>query len=103
MYITIRRYEILDEQITARSISDRVKDELLAEFESIDGFREYFFLESGDSSIATVTICDSSAAVEESTDLATRWVRDTYGPDAFRRTDVTTGEVLLARSLVGQV
>lgn len=103
MYIAIRRYEILDDKVTGREVADRVKTELLADFEAIDGFREYFFLGTSDRSMATITICDTAEAVEQSTELATRWVGEAYGADAFRRTDVTTGEVLLARSLVGQV
>ena len=103
MYITIRRYEFVDPSVTASEVADRVKEKLLADFEAIDGFREYFFIDSQSPSIATVTICDTLEAVEESTNLATEFVVREYGKDAFRRLDVTSGEALLARSLVGQM
>lgn len=102
MFISVRRFEILDENLPVEELSDLVRGTLLPRFEEIDGFREYFLVETRDPRVTSVTICDSERAADEANRVSQAFVREAFG-DSVRRIDLTQGPVLLAPSVLGHM
>jgi hypothetical protein len=70
MYATIRRYEARD----VSELSRRVQEEFVPMVRDIPGFIGYYVVDGGDGKIASITVCEDSAGVEESNRRAAEWV-----------------------------
>jgi hypothetical protein len=95
MYATIRRYEAID-QTRITELADKVKDTLVPRLSELPGFNGYFLIEAGNGVVSSVGFFDTAAHAEESTRIASNWVReskfDTVLPNAPK---ITNGEVLV--------
>ena len=85
MYAVIRRYQARD----VAELSRRVQEEFVPMCRDIPGFVAYHVVDAGGGEIASITVCDDQAGVEESTRRAADWVGGnvsqyiTGGPDVF--------------------
>ncbi len=89
MYGVIRKYRTTDIQ----ELSRRVQDEFVPTVRGVPGFVAYYVIDGGDGSVASITLCETSAGVEESTSRAAQWVGATVSHLIQGDPEVTAGEV----------
>lgn len=75
MHATIRRYEASDKTRTAE-IVQKARDTLLPRLSEMPGFGGYYLVDSGDGVFSSVSIFDTEAHADESTRVASTWVRE---------------------------
>lgn len=75
MHGTIRRYEAIDKaRIT--EVVKKAQDSLLPRLSEMPGFSGYYLIEAGDGVFSSVSFFDTEAHAEESTRVASTWVRE---------------------------
>jgi hypothetical protein len=75
MHATIRRYEGIDQSRTDELVKN-VGENLLPRLSKMPGFSGYFLIEAGNGVMSSVNFFDTSAQADESTRIASSWVRD---------------------------
>jgi hypothetical protein len=75
MYATIRRYEATDQARTSELVK-RAEDSLLPRLSELPGFDGYYLIEAGNGVISSVGFFDTAEHAEESTRVASNWVRE---------------------------
>jgi hypothetical protein len=98
MFATIRRYEGVDQG----RISELVKaadETLMPSLSELPGFSGYYLVDAGNGVVSSIGIFDTSAHADESTRVASEWVREqklqTALPNPPR---ITTGEIVVHRA-----
>ena len=102
MYATIRRYEASDKS-RATEIAKKAHDSLLPRLSEMPGFNGYYLIDAGNGVFNSVNIFDTEAHAEESTRVASSWVREEKLETALTSPPkITSGEVVVreARELV---
>ena len=95
MYGIIRRYESTDKTRTSEVV-DQVKDGLVPKLSELPGFNGYFLIEGASGVMSSVSFFDTAAHAEESTQVASNWVRDSELDKALPNPPkITMGEVLV--------
>jgi hypothetical protein len=98
MFATIRRYESID-QARASELVKKADETLLPSLTELPGFSGYSLIEAGDGVMSSITYFDTSAHADESTRLASNWVREqkleTALPNAPK---ITSGEVVVHKT-----
>ena len=97
MYGAIRNYRVTD----ADEIARRVKDEFIPLVRTVPGFVAYYVIDGGDGTLTSVTICEDSTGVEESTLRASEWVQERLADLIESGPDVTAGDVTVDLSRAG--
>lgn len=93
MYTVIRTYTTSD----AAELTRRVQNEFVPIIRELTGFVGYYVVDAGDGKVASITVCQDRAAVEESSAKAAGWVKErlasliTSGPDVLMG-DTTVSE-----------
>jgi hypothetical protein len=75
MHATIRRYEGIDRSRTEELVKN-VGENLLPRLSEMPGFSGYYLIEAGNGVMSSVGFFDTSAQADESTRIASNWVRD---------------------------
>ncbi|MGA2007317.1 MAG: hypothetical protein ABSH27_07120 [Solirubrobacteraceae bacterium] len=75
MHATIRRYEAIDQSRTSELIQ-KAETTLLPRLSELPGFNGYYLIEAGNGVFSSVGLFDTAAHAEESTRVASTWVRD---------------------------
>jgi hypothetical protein len=75
MHATIRRYEGIDRNRTDELVKN-VGENLLPRLSKMPGFSGYYLIEAGNGVMSSVGFFDTSAQADESTRIASNWVRD---------------------------
>jgi hypothetical protein len=100
MHATVRRYEGVDTSRTDE-LTKKVNENLIPKLSKLPGFDGYFLIEAGNGVMTSVSLFDTSAHADESTRLASSWVRDEKLESALPNSPkITIGEVI-ARSKTG--
>jgi hypothetical protein len=102
MHATIRRYEAID-QTRISELVKKAEDGLLPRLSESPGFKGYYLIEAGNGVISSVGFFDTEANAEESTRIASDWVREEKLETALPNSPkITSGEVVVhtARELV---
>jgi hypothetical protein len=98
MFATIRRYEAVDQARTSELVK-KVDESLMPSLSELPGFGGYYLLEAGDGVISSIGFFDTSEHADESTRVASDWVREqkleTALPNAPK---VTSGEILVQKT-----
>jgi hypothetical protein len=98
MFATIRRYESID-QARASELVKKADETLLPSLAELPGFSGYSLIEAGDGVMSSISYFDTSAHADESTRLASNWVREqkleTALPNAPK---ITSGEVVVHKT-----
>jgi hypothetical protein len=98
MYATIRRYESVD-QARADELVKKADETLLPSLSELPGFSGYSLIEAGNGVMSSISFFDTSAHADESTRLASSWVREqkleTVLPNAPK---ITSGEVVVHKT-----
>jgi hypothetical protein len=75
MHATIRRYEGVDQNRTVE-LTRKVNETLVPQLSKLPGFKGYYMIESGNGVFSSLGLFESHEQIEESTKLASSWVRD---------------------------
>jgi hypothetical protein len=98
MHATIRRYEATD-KTRATEIVKKAQDRLLPRLSEMPGFSGYYLIEAGDGVFSSVSIFDTEAQAEESTRVASTWVRGEKLETALTSPpQITSGKVVVRES-----
>jgi hypothetical protein len=103
MHATIRRYEAIDETRISELVK-KAEDSLLPRLSELPGFNGYYLIEAGNGVISSVGLFDSAEHAEESTRVASNWVREENFETALPNPPkITSGQVVVheTRELVG--
>ena len=95
MYGTIRRYDVTD---TTRSseLVDKVNDRLVPKLSELSGFNGFFLIDAGNGIMSSVSFFDTEAHAEESTQVASDWVRESELQKVLPNPPkITIGEVVV--------
>jgi hypothetical protein len=95
MYASVRRYTMGAGSID--SLMHRVDQEFGPAISQEPGFVAYFALDTGDSTVETISIFHDKASADGSNELAADYVRENLGEFELTRTTVSGGEVLVSR------
>ena len=94
MYATIRRYDAVDQSRTSELVK-KADETLVPRLSKLPGFAGYHLIEAGNGVISSVGFFETSAQADESTRVASNWVREekleTALPNAPK---ITSGEVV---------
>ena len=82
MHVTIRRYDGVDPNRTVE-LTDKVKQTLVPKLSKMDGFKGYYLIEGDEGVMSSLGLFETSAQADESTKLASSWVRDEKLETAF--------------------
>jgi hypothetical protein len=98
MFATIRRYDAID-QTRISELVKKTDETLLPSLTELPGFSGYSLLEAGDGVLSSISYFDTSEHADESTRLASNWVREQklekVLPNAPK---ITSGEVVLHKT-----
>lgn len=93
MYTVVRRYTRASELMDALlQRQDEVRDLI----SGIPGFKAYYALRTDWGDLATITICEERAGVDESVRRAAIWVRNNLSGAVTRPPEIIEGEVILS-------
>jgi hypothetical protein len=97
MHATVRRYDGVDESRTDE-LKQKVNETLLPRLSKLPGFDGYFLIEAGKGVMTSISLFDESAQADESTRVASSWVRDEKLETALPNPPkITLGEVIAMR------
>ena len=95
MHVTIRRYESID-QSRKSEILKQVDENLLPKLSELPGFNGFTLVDAGNGVMTSVGFFDTAAQADESTRIASSWLREqkleTALPNAPK---MTVGDVLV--------
>src|SRR5215216_6745501 len=89
MYAAIRKYPVSD----VDALVKKVEDEFVEQVKVVEGFVGYYVIDGGDGTATSVTVGETTEAVEESTRRAADWVKESASDVVDGAPDVTAGEV----------
>ena len=95
MFATIRRYEAID-QARASELAKKADETLLPSLSDLPGFSGYSLIEAGDGVVSSISFFDTSAHADESTRVASDWLREQKLESALPNPPkITSGEVVV--------
>ena len=98
MFATIRRYEAIDQARTSELIK-KADETLLPSLSELPGFSGYSLIEAGDGVVSSISFFDTSAHADESTRVASNWVREQKLESALPNPPkITSGEVVVHKT-----
>ena len=103
MHATIRRYEGVDQNRTVE-LTDKVNETLVPKLSKLEGFKGYYMFEDANGVISSLGLFETSAQADESTKLASNWIRDERLENAFPNPPkITSGKVMAHKNGVASV
>jgi hypothetical protein len=75
MHATVRRYEGIDAS-QKDELTKKLSESLAPRLSKLPGFSGYFVIDTGDGVMSSVGLFDTSMQADESTRVASEWVRD---------------------------
>jgi hypothetical protein len=98
MFATIRRYEAIDQGRTSELVK-KADETLLPSLSELPGFSGYYLIEAGNGVMSSIGFFDTKEHADESTRLASNWVReqklDTALPNPPK---ITSGDVVVHKT-----
>ena len=98
MFATIRRYEAIDQGRTSELVK-KADETLLPSLSELPGFSGYYLIEAGDGVMSSIGFFDTSDQADESTRVASSWVREHKLETALPNPPkITSGEVVARKT-----
>ena len=98
MNITIRRYESIDQSRKSELVK-KIDDGLLPTLSELPGFHGYSLVDAGDGVMTSVGFFDTAAQADESTRVATSWLREQKLESALPNAPkITSGAVVVHKT-----
>ena len=99
MFATIRRYDSIDSARTDELVK-KAEETLVPSLTELPGFNGYFLIEAGNGIMSSVSFFDTPEHADESTRVATNWVREQNLEKALPNAPkITSGEVVVQKSV----
>jgi hypothetical protein len=103
MHATIRRYEGVDQNRTVE-LTDKVNETLVPKLSKLEGFKGFYMFEDANGVISSLGLFETSVQADESTKLASSWIRDERLENAFPNPPkITSGKVMAHKNGVASV
>jgi hypothetical protein len=99
MYGTIRRYDGIDQAHTDE-LSKKVGETLIPRLSEVDGFRGFYLIEAGDGVMSSVNFFETLEQSDESTRIASNWVRDEKLETTLPNPPKVTGGEVIVKKMV---
>ena len=94
MHVTIRRYDGIDPNRTVE-LTDKVNETLVPKLSKMDGFKGYYLIEGENGILSSLGLFETAAQADESTKVASTWVRDEKLETAFPNAPkISSGKVV---------
>ena len=94
MFATVRRYEGIDVS-RKDELTKKVGESLAPRLSELPGFGGYFLIDTGNGVVSSMGLFDTRAQADESTRVASEWVRDEKLEEILKTPPtVTDGEVI---------
>jgi hypothetical protein len=100
MYATIRRYEAIDQTRTSELVK-KVDETLVPRLSKLPGFSGYHLIEAGNGVMSSVGFFDTSAQADESTRVASNWVREEKLEKVLPNPPKITGGEVIVKEMNG--
>jgi hypothetical protein len=98
MFATLKRYEGVDASRTDE-LAKKVGESLAPRLSKLPGFSGYFLIDTGDGVMSSIGLFDTSTQADESTRVASEWVRDEKLEGILKNPPkVTDGEVIVHKT-----
>jgi hypothetical protein len=98
MFGTIRRYESIEQSRTDELVK-KADESLVPKLSELPGFSGYFLIEAGNGVMSSIGFFDTSEQADESTRIASIWVRENKLETALPTPPkITSGEVVLHKT-----
>jgi hypothetical protein len=98
MYATIRRYEAVD-QTRINDVVKKVDETLVPRLSKLPGFAGYHVIDAGNGVLSSIGFFDTSAQADESTRVASSWVREEKLETMLPKPpNITSGEVVVHKT-----
>ena len=98
MHVTIRKYEGVD-QARSDELTKKVGESLAPRLSKLPGFSGYFLIDTGEGVMSSIGLFDTSTQANESTRVASEWVRDEKLERILQNPPkVTDGEVIVHKT-----
>lgn len=98
MYATIRRYESVDQTRTDELVK-KIDESLVPRLSKLPGFSGYHLIAAGDGVLSSIGFFDTPAQADESTRVASDWVREAKLETVLPKPPkITSGEVVVQRT-----
>ncbi len=98
MFATVRRYEGIDSS-NIDELTKKVGESLAPKLSKLPGFSSYFLIDTGNGVMSSVGVFETSTQANDSTRVASEWVRDEKLERILQNPPkVTEGEVLVHQS-----
>jgi hypothetical protein len=98
MFATIRRYESIDQARTSELVK-KVDDGLVPRLSKLPGFSGYHLIDAGNGVVTSVGLFETSAQADESTRVASDWLREEKLETALPKAPkITSGEVVVNKT-----
>ena len=94
MFATIRRYESIDEA-RINELVKKTDETSCPSLTELPGFSGYSLIEAGNGVVSSISYFDTSEHADESTRLASSWVREQKLETVLNAPKITSGEVVL--------
>ena len=98
MFATVRRYEGIDAS-HKDELTKKVGESLAPRLSKLPGFSSYFLIDTGEGVMSSIGLFDTSTQANESTRVASEWVRDEKLERILKSpAKVTDGEVIVLKN-----
>jgi len=98
MFATVRRYDGIDAS-HKDELTKKVGETLAPRLSKLPGFSGYFLIDTGDGVMSSIGLFDTPTQANESTRVASEWVRDEKLEQILKTPPkVTDGEVLFHKT-----
>ena len=98
MHAIVRRYEGVDTSRTDE-LTKKVGETLMPRLSKLPGFSGYFLIDAGNGVMSSIGLFDTSTQADESTRVASEWIRDEQLEKALPNPPkVTDGEVIVHKT-----
>ena len=98
MFATVRRYEAIDQARTSELVKKH-DETLLSSLSELPGFSGYHLIEAGNGVLSSISFYDTAEHADESTRLASNWVREQKLETALPNPPkITSGEVVVHKT-----
>jgi hypothetical protein len=94
MYTAIRTYTMSD----TAEMAKRVQEEFLPLVRDVPGFVGYYVVDAGDGRVASITVAEDQAGIEESSKRAASWVRERLAELVTSGPDVLAGDTVVSET-----
>ncbi len=96
MFATIGRYESID-NARADELVKKADETFVPSLRELPGFSGYYLIDTGNGVMSSISVFDTSEHADESTRVASTWVREQKLEQVLPNTPkVTTGEVVVS-------